>query len=286
MLKAGPLAATMVDVALSHLLLGQVEVGSFHAELIGEKYIPPPNLEGVIDDDGEALWDKDNADLKGIRLGIYWDHFSHTDPEVYAACLASVRYMETLGAELINITIPHIRELHLSHGIRILSEFGLEWERQFFDPHYEMEANTEITVALGRTITAAEILAAGKLRTYGMKKFCEDFFQEQRLDAIVSPMLGDKVPMPRNGYRGFGEFDMRKVYKIMRFVPLANLLGLPGLTLPIGYENETKLPIGFQFLGSPWSESKLIRLGLHLEESTIRRRPPAENFHDTLKIFL
>lgn len=286
MIKPGPLAATMLDVALSHLLLSQIEDGSFHSKIIGEGSIPPPNLESVVDDNGMVLFDKENPDLKGVRLGIYWDHFKHTDPEVYEACLASVRHMESLGAELVNITIPHLREIHLSHGIRILAEFGLEWESEFFDPDYDLETNTEISIALGRTVTAAEILAAGKLRTYAMKKFSEDFFREQKLDAIVSPMLGDKVPRPRNGYRGYGETDMKTVYKAMRFVPLANLLGLPGLTVPIGYEKETNLPIGFQFLGHAWSEHKLIRLGIHLEQSTTRRRPPAENFYDSLEKFL
>jgi len=284
--KAGPLAATMLDVALSHLLLGQAEAGTFYGDLIGEGNIPPPHLESVVDDNGIVLSEKEHSNFKGVRLGIYWDHFKDSDPEIYEACLASVRHMERMGAELVNITIPHMRELHLSHAITILSEFGLNWDHRFFDPNYKLEGNTEVTVALGRTITAAEVLAAGRLRTYGMKKVCEDLFRGLKLDAIVSPMLGEKVPTPRNGYRGYGESDTAKVYKTMRYVPLANLLGLPGLSVPIGYEKDTNLPIGFQFLGDAWSEHKLIRLGLQLEQSTTRRQPPAENFYDTLKKFL
>mmetsp|Transcript_30369 Transcript_30369/g.36077 ORF Transcript_30369/g.36077 Transcript_30369/m.36077 type:complete len:180 (-) Transcript_30369:7-546(-) len=179
-----------------------------------------------------------------------------------------------------------MRELHLSHGFTILSEFGHNWDHRFYDPNYKLEGNTEIMIALGRTITAAEILAAGRLRTYGMKKVCEDLFRGLKLDAIVSPMLGEKVSTPTKGYRGYGESDTAKVYSTMRYVPLANLLGLPGLSVPIGYEKDTNLPIGFQFLGDAWSEHKLIRLGLQLEQSTIRRQPPAENFYDTLQKFL
>jgi len=268
------------------VFLGGVEEVGFHAEIIGVENVPPLTLEGVVDEDGTVVVDRDDSDLKGIRLGIYWDHFKHTDPEVYEACLKSVRYMESLGAELVNITIPHLREIHLAHGIRILTEFGSVWEGEFFDPGFNMESNTQISIALGRTVTAAEILSAGKLRTYAMHKFTRDYFDEQKLDAIVSPMLGDKVPKPASGYRGYGESDMRKVYRSMRFVPLANLLGLPGLSVPVGYEKETNLPIGFQFLGDAWSEHKLIRLGVCLERSMARRRPPSENFYDTLEKFL
>jgi len=87
MVKAGPLAGTMVDLALSHVLLGGVEEVGFHAEIIGVENVPPPTLEGVVDEDGTVVVDRDDSDLKGIRLGIYWDHFKHTDPEVYEACL-------------------------------------------------------------------------------------------------------------------------------------------------------------------------------------------------------
>lgn len=293
MTKNGPLAGTIVDVSLVHLVLGGVVCGSVYSELIGEEHIPPPHLEDAVDDAGMVLSLSDkknrsssNNNLKGIRLGIYWDHFQHADPEIYAKCLASVRHMERMGAELVNITIPHMRELSLSHGITILSEFALHWDARFFDPNYKLEDNTKIVLALGRTVTAVEALAAGRLRAYGMKKVCDELFRGLELDAIVSPMLGEKVPKPLNGYRGYGESDTAKVYRTMRFVPLANLLGLPGLSVPIGYEEDTGLPIGFQFMGDAWSEHKLIRLGMQLEQSTLRRRPPAENFFDTLETFL
>ena len=290
MVKGGPLAATLEDVALTHLLLGPSEPGTHSTELIGDNYIPPPHLSSVVDNDGKAaslFQETDNSQpLRGTRLGIFWDHFMHTDPEVHEVCMKAVRHLESLGAEVVNVTIPYLREIHLSHGIKILSEFALFWEANFFNPNFNLEPNTEITIALGRTVTAAEVLAADTVRTFAMKKVCKELFQELELDAIVSPMLGSKVPKPRPGYRGYGENDNSGVYKLMRFVPLANLLGLPALSVPVGYETETNLPISFQLLGDAWTEHNLMKIGMFLEQSTGRRKPPAENFYDTLKNFL
>lgn len=289
MVKAGPLAATLEDVALTYLLLGQGEQGSQYSDLIGEEYIPPPHLSGVVDSTGTGRSDmlqESSTPLKGTRLGIFWDHFQHTDQEVYEASLKSVKYMEGLGAEIVNITIPHLREIHLSHGITILSEFGVTWEKAFFNSSYVLEGNTLITIALGRALTAAEILSAAKLRTFAMNKICKEIFQDLKIDAIVSPMLGDKVPKPRAGYRGYGESDNSIVYKTMRFVPIANFLGLPGLVVPIGYERKTGLPIGFQLLGSAWSEHSLLNIGTYLEHALVRRHPPSENYYDVLDKFL
>jgi len=290
MTKAGPIAATLEDVALAHLLLGQTSAGSFQTNVIGVAYVPPPHLGTVVNDNGELDVPRvaGPTSLQGTRLGIFWEHFQHCDSEVYEASLRSVRYLESLGAEVVNITIPHLREIHLSHGIQILSEFGMLWDRQFHDPNHHLEANTEITIALGRTVKASEIIAAAKVRSYALQKVCKEIFRGMELDAIVSPMLGDKVPRALEGYRNYGESNNAKVYRVMRYVPLANLLGLPGLSVPVGYEKENSVPIGFQLLGDAWCEHKLLRIGMYLEQSAFlqRRRPPAENFHDTLEKFV
>ena len=69
--KAGPLAGTMVDLALSHVLMGRVEEVGFQAEIIGVENVPPPTLEGVVDRDGTVVADMEDSDLKDIWLGIY-----------------------------------------------------------------------------------------------------------------------------------------------------------------------------------------------------------------------
>jgi Asp-tRNA(Asn)/Glu-tRNA(Gln) amidotransferase A subunit family amidase len=279
--KAGPLAATMTDIALSYLLLSESHPDSFYTDLLGAAYLPQPHLaEGVPPSFDSSTETK--SSLQGTRLGVFWDHFRHTDTEVYEKCRNVVRFLEDRGAEIVNITIPHLREIHLSHGIKILTEFGIAWETPFYNKTHELEANTEITVMLGRTVTADEVLAAEKVRSLAIKYVRQALFKEMQLDAIVSPMLGGKVPKTPKGYRGFGESNTPLVYKIMRFVPLANFLGLPGLTVPVGYEETTGLPIGFQLLGDAWSEPTLIRLGCAVEQFQTRRQPPAANYFDVL----
>ncbi len=291
MVKAGPLAATIEDVALTLLLLGRVEPGAHYTKMIGEEYFPPPHLSHLFDSGGKYVLPlssnntPNNKPLEGTRIGIFWDHFGHTDDEVYEQSLRAVEYLEELGVEIVEISIPHLREIHLSHGITILSEFGMIWEKEFYNSSHVLEPNTQITIALGRTITSGEILSAAKVRRYAMNLVCKEIFEDLNIDAIASPMLGESVPKPGKGYRHFGESDNSKVYKVMRFVPLSNFLGLPGLSLPIGYHGRgNKLPIGFQLLGSAWSEDKLIDIGIHLEKSMERRFP--ENYYDVLAKFL
>lgn len=272
--KVGPMAATLVDLALGHMLFGEVEDASVF--LTTAREIPPPILSDIAVIGGEAA-----PDLGGVRLGVYWDHFRDTEPGVYEACLEAVRELESQGAILVEISIPNLRELHFSHTIKILSEFGLIWEKHFYTSGVKMEANTEMTIAAGRVLSAAEVLSAERLRTYGLVEVCEKLFRDQQLDAIVSPTLGLSVPKPMPGSRGYGESNSPLVGKTMRFMPLANFLGIPALSVPVGFENDTGLPIGLQLLGDAWMEHKLIRIASGLEGvKSSRKQPPPENFWD------
>jgi Asp-tRNA(Asn)/Glu-tRNA(Gln) amidotransferase A subunit family amidase len=375
-IKAGPLCTSMNDIALSYLLLGQVYNTTtdtststststtsatstnngqrqrrrkkvFYNELFGEAYLPSPHLTGVVVPPSSSsssssssmsttASSKHKPLLDGIRLGIFWDHFQHTDKDVYEKCLKVVEFLQSplIGATIVNITIPYLKEIHLSHGSKILTEFGITWENQFYNSSYVLESNTDISIKLGRTITADEILAAEKIRTFAILYVRNVLFGTNgkfglKLDSIISPALGVKVPkLPTNsiggfGYRGYGESNVPLLYKIMRYVPLANFLGLPALSIPIGYHDSNDndndndsdsndkdydgLPIGFQFMSDAWNEPMLIKLGYIIEQyyldknnnnnnrqhattttgggSTIRK-PPNENYFDVLKPWL
>lgn len=273
--KFGPIAAMATDTALAHVLLNQkVQSRDFYSQLYdgGVKGPPPAHVSG---------WEES---IQGMRLGIYPEHFRHSDPEVVAACDQVVEFLERQGAKIVNITIPHLRELHLSHALKILSEFSLKWDAR--SHMSRLEPNTEITLALGKSLTAVEALAADKIRSWGLDLLRNEIFRDQKIDAILSPTLGLKVPKPMRGYRSTGESNTGLVYKVIRFAPLANLLGLPGMSFPVGYEKATGLPIGFQVLGDAWMEHKLLRLAAAVESGFLERRRPTKNFFDPLAEWL
>ena len=343
--KAGPIGATILDVALGHLVLGQVDrqksggTGTratnnnnhksdlFYNNIFGEKYLPDPHLNGVWSDSDDNNIDsnsdsenKSRLPLHGTRLGVFWDHFQHTDPEVYQKSLEVVRYLrDDLGATIVNITVPYTREIHTAHSMKILSEFGKTWEGAFYKSNdnndinnngHKLEPNTEISVQLGRIFTADEVLAAETVRTFAVRYFRDYLFRRNNgndnsnssnnnkaLDAILSPAMGTKIPRLPPGVRYSGESNVPLMSRVMRFVPIANFLGLPALTVPVGYETKSDgsnngMPIGFQFMGNAWSEHTLLKLGALVEEGFFRKqgierkRPPNENYFDILEPWL
>ena len=217
--------------------------------------------------------------MKDVKLGVFWDHFRHADSEVVAAANRTVEYLESLGAEVVSIRIPHIREINLSHALKIMTEFGQAWEIPFHDPTYQLEGNTAVTVAIGRTITACEVLSAEVIRSFAIEYVRNNLFRDLGLDAIVSPTIATKVPKPMKGYKHYGESNNALVAEVMRYIPLANFLGLPGISVNVGYDT-AGLPIGFQLLGDAWTEDKLLRISSVIEKGFLsdQRLPPDENY--------
>jgi Asp-tRNA(Asn)/Glu-tRNA(Gln) amidotransferase A subunit family amidase len=69
-----------------------------------------------------------------------------------------------------------------------------------------------------------------------------------------------------------GWSDLGTVTELMRFIFPPNLIGLPAISFPDGY-NEIGLPIGMQAIGRPWDEHVLLRLAYAAEQSVERKRP-------------
>mmetsp|Transcript_15651 Transcript_15651/g.28689 ORF Transcript_15651/g.28689 Transcript_15651/m.28689 type:complete len:618 (+) Transcript_15651:62-1915(+) len=279
MIKAGPIGATALDCALTHVLIGKPEPGHMYSELYdgGVNGPPPPHA---------ATFMKVES-LKGVRLGIFWDHFNDADMEVRAAALRAVDSLEAQGATIVNVSIPHLKEFSLSHSSKILTEFALGWDAKYHDSQVEIEPSTCMTLALGKALSAQEVLASERVRTLAIR-YLRTMFREKNLDAYVTPTLGIKVPLIHPNSFDTGESNNPTVYQTMKYIFLANLAGRPGLTVPISYENETGLPIGLHLMGDSWTEHKLLRIGNALEHHHMagdRRTPPKPYFHQPFQNF-
>jgi Asp-tRNA(Asn)/Glu-tRNA(Gln) amidotransferase A subunit family amidase len=56
--------------------------------------------------------------------------------------------------------------------------------------------------------------------------------------------------------------------------PVSAITGLPALIIPAGFNSEN-LPISIEFIGRPFSEPVLFRIGYAYEQATKHRRSPS-----------
>jgi aspartyl-tRNA(Asn)/glutamyl-tRNA(Gln) amidotransferase subunit A len=116
----------------------------------------------------------------------------------------------------------------------------------------------------------AYYLRAQKVRTLIRNDFLRAF---EKADAILAPTS------PTAAFR-IGEMvdDPLQMYLMDIFTISANLAGICGITVPCGFTQAPKLPIGLQVLGKPFDEETILRIAHAYEQSTgwHKEKPPLE----------
>lgn len=88
----------------------------------------------------------------------------------------------------------------------------------------------------------------------------------ERYDILLSPTL-TRVP-PELGHLSMAldhEVLLPRVIEWMAFTPLANAAGTPAISLPMGFDDATGLPIGMMFGGAAGADALLVELAFELE---------------------
>jgi Asp-tRNA(Asn)/Glu-tRNA(Gln) amidotransferase A subunit family amidase len=200
-----------------------------------------------------------NPSLMGLRIGIFDEHVNDAKPNVRAATRRAIEYYRSQGAEIIPITLPHLGEIHLAHGITITTEMFSLMEQHYHSPHFdEMCPETRVSLALGKSWSGSEFLAAQKVRSFAMKHV-EDLFQN-KVDVIVSPGTPCCAPILKADALSNGESNLSETGALMRYMIHGNFTGLPAIVFPIAYDDETSLPISLQVQAAHWREDLLFRV--------------------------
>ncbi len=225
-----------------------------------------------------------NGEIKGLKLGLAKEYMiGGLDPEVSAAVQNAVRQFEKLGAEIVEISLPHTDFAVATYYIVATAEassnlarfdgirYGLRVEgRDVIDLYCKSRgagfgAEVKRRIILGASVLSsgyhdAYYLRAQKVRTLIRRDFLDAF---QKVDAIITPTsptaafkLGDKADDPLQMY-------LSDIFTIS-----CNLAGICGLSVPCGITANPKLPIGLQLLGKPFGEETLLRLAHAYEQST------------------
>jgi Asp-tRNA(Asn)/Glu-tRNA(Gln) amidotransferase A subunit family amidase len=266
----GPLASSVEDVMLVYAAI----LGSSPANRISMRPSPPclPDL---------STNDSMNS-LGSLRLGKYSKWFNDVaTTEISDKCENVLSQLSKAhGCEMIEVVVPELHEMRTAHLVSIGSETISSLNPDYEDgKNMKMNYDTRTSLALFRSFSAGDYVAAQCLRRRIMYYFLEIF---KKVDVIVTPTTGMTAPVIPPSALKYGETNLQVAGYLMRFVIPANLLGLPAITVPVGYDKQG-LPIGLQLIGRPWGEATILHLASAIEELCQNKKKPVE-FYDVLKI--
>ena len=232
------------------------------------------------------------GDIKGLKLGLPEEYMvGGLDAEVKAALDAAVKQFEKLGAEIVEISLPHTdyavatyyiiataeasanlaRFDGIRYGARVDGADPVELYGRTRGAGFGAEVKRRIilgTYVLSSGYYDAYYLRAQKVRTLIRNDFLRAF---EKVDAIVTPTS------PTAAFKiGEKSDDPLQMYLSDIFTISCNLAGICGISVPCGFTKTPKLPIGLQLLGKPFGEEIILRLADAYEQSTPwhREKPP------------
>src|SRR5580704_8449704 len=258
--RIGPLTKTVKDAAIVlRTIAGRDPMDSTSAE------VPVPDYVAELE-----------KPVRGLKIGVAKEYLGEgLDGEIRKAIEAAIQKLAKQGCEIVEVSLPHTKYAIPTYYIVATAEassnlarfdgvrYGYrakdartlsEMYRRSRDQGFGAEVKRRImlgTYALSAGYYDAYYLKAQKVRTLLARDFEEAF---KKVDAILTPTsptaafkLGEKVDDPLSMYLA----DI--------FTVTADLVGIPGISVPCG-ETKEKLPIGLQILGKHFDEATILRV--------------------------
>ncbi len=240
-------------------------------------------------------------EIRGLKLGLPKEYLvGGLDPAVKQAVETAVQQLAKLGAEIVEVSLPHTdyaiatyyiiataeasanlaRFDGVRYGARVDGADPIELYRKTRGQGFGSEVKRRIilgTYVLSSGYYDAYYLRAQKVRTLIRNDFLKAF---ETVDALVTPVT------PTAAFKiGEKSDDPLQMYLADIFTISANLVGTCALSVPCGFtagktvgpELPTgKLPIGLQLLGKPMDEATILRIAYAYEQSTTwhEEKPP------------
>lgn len=266
--QIGPLTKDVRDAAL----LLQVIAGHDASDSTSGD-VPVPDYVQVLD-----------RGVQGLKFGVPREYFvAGMAPEVEQAVRTAIEMLRTLGADIVEVSLPHTRYAIATYYILATAEAssnlarydGVRYGRRSKQHHNLLEMyarsraegfGTEVkrrimlgTYALSTGYYDAYYKKAQQLRTLFRQDFQQAF---QQCDALLTPVA--PTPAFRLGER---LQDPLHMYLADIFTVPVNLAGLPAISIPCGLYQQT-LPIGLQMIAPPFREETILQSAAAFERAT------------------
>ncbi len=223
--------------------------------------------------------------IKGLKIGVPKEYFSEgLDSKVNNSIQKAISKFQSLGAEIIDISLPHSEYALATYYIIMSCEVSSNLARydgikygfsksdkvkNLLDVYLESRVDGFGEEVRRRVMLGTYALSAGyydayykkaqQVRTLVKKDFDEAF---EKVDAIIGPTaptvafkLGEKTEDPLAMY-------LSDVYTVA-----INLAGVPALSVPCGFADN--LPVGLQIIGKQFDEAKILQIGYNYELSNL-----------------
>ena len=220
-------------------------------------------------------------DVKGLRIGLPKEYYGEgLDPKVHAELKKAIAQYEAMGAEIVEISLPHTEYAVITYYIIAPAEASANLAR-YDGVRYGFRAANATSAPEMTTLSRTEgfgaevkrrimlgtyVLSSGyydayykkamQVRTLIRRDFDSAF---EKCDVILAPTS------PVVAYPIDGKMDPLSIYMLDIYTIPVNMAGLPGISVPCGFADG--MPVGMQLIGKPLDEETVLRAAYTFEQA-------------------
>ena len=230
--------------------------------------------------------------VSGLRIGVVRECFDQEglDPQVKASVLAAADLLQSLGAELVEVSCPRFNDGIATYYVIAPSEASANLAR-YDGVKYGFRAEDASSLASMTARSRAEGFGSEVQRriligTYALSAGYVDAYYRKAQQvrtlirgdfetafASVDVLLTPTAPSTAFAAGTHADDPLAMYLADLLTIP-ANLAGLPAINVPCGFDSEG-LPIGVQLIGNVLEEPLLLQVAHQYEQSAdvMSRRP-------------
>lgn len=265
--QIGPFAHTVADAAI------------IYRAMAGQDPHDATTSHRVVEDPTASL----QQSVQGMRIGLPKEFFGEgVDPAVSKVVLDAADVYRSLGAEVIEVTVPHARDALAAYYVIQPAEASSNLAR-FDGIRYGLSDRTggslhDIYTKSRDAGFGAEVKRRIMIGTFVLSSGYADAFygQANRVRAMLREefdQVFDRVDVlltptsPTTAFPlGARTADPLTMYLADLLTVPANLANIPAMSLPGGFAQD--LPVGIQLMAREWDEASIFRAGAAFQKAT------------------
>ena len=213
-----------------------------------------------------------NGTDRKLRIALVADspNGRPVDEPTSAALSATAGLLESLGHTVEPVTLPGLDEFEadFKHYWAALAFAVSIAGPQLYGKAFDKSQLSDLTLGLARMFKKNLRRSPGAVRRLRASTKIQDQVYRS-FDLVMSPVANSVAP-------SIGQLSMKlpfdelfpRVEDWVGFTPLANATGEPSISLPLGHDDVTNLPVGVMFTSAVGSDRLLLELALDLEAAS------------------
>ncbi|WP_428053673.1 Asp-tRNA(Asn)/Glu-tRNA(Gln) amidotransferase subunit GatA [Candidatus Avelusimicrobium facis] len=260
------------------VLAGDVQSAALMLEVLcGRDENDSTSLEDAV----PAFSQNFTTDIKGLKVGMPKGFLDELDPQIKEKILAAAEKLKGLGAQLVDIDVPHAKYSAPCYYVITSAEASSNLARfdgirygfcdktaQNLNDEYELDRapfgpEVKKRIIIGSTALRAENYAECYLQAVKVRELIKQDFARafEQVDVILTPTS------PTTAFRlGDHADNPLAVYLADLYTCQGNIGGLAGISVPCG-NDPLGLPVGLQFYGPILQEEKILNAAYHFEKA-------------------